>query len=199
MMEDPDRSPYDVLLARYLHTVLHARLYVGDDLRTANLRGFEAAFGALLRRVPEETLLAAYDDSAFGRGRKGFVVTDRHLHIVQPDVQGSLPLEHVASARYTFPVIAVGHTYPGLPPFVKLRVDEPDAASQVQSWLFAVAAFNRTERGDAGFVITARQALGRLERLVESKRLRTDDALRLVALAKKAEELKDARRKRKRS
>lgn len=63
-----EASPYDALLAKHLTSVPEARLFVGDDLSLVNWAGVEAAFGALLKRLPRESILAVYDDSLFGRG-----------------------------------------------------------------------------------------------------------------------------------
>lgn len=142
-MEPPDPSPYDALLARHLVTLPEARLYVGEALREAPWAGIEAAFGQLLEDVAPESILAVYDDSLFGRGRKGFVVTDRHL-LVRYDGPGQIvPLGRIEKATVRDERLHVHYEAEGLALRVDVRVDEPAARDAVRAWLAALARANR--------------------------------------------------------
>lgn len=143
-------SPYDALLARHLVSVLSARLFVGDDLKSANWNGIEEAFGELLVLVPHESILAVYDDSLFGRGAKGFVVTDRHLAVVTAGNHrvSTAPGNHlvalvdiaaVKSSR-DWLILTVSDLNVTKP--IGVRVDEPLAHATVLAWMRAVVERN---------------------------------------------------------
>ena len=214
----PSPSPYDPLLARYLVIVPDARLFVGAHLALANWAGIEIAFGDLLALVPKESILAVYDDSAFGRGRKGFVVTDEHLLVVQGGKQHLLPLADLDRFEAGTLEFRLYCDATGAGPTVALHVDEAQAYQAVDRWLLAVKLHNeprlralkaqrrqaeqearRWERAQAKDLVEekrklpARQALKRLERLIERKRLGVEERAWLIALAEKAQALEAAR------
>ena len=187
--EESGKGTYDALVAAHLTSVPEARLYVGDDLRRVHWAGVEAVFGALLAQLGRESILAVYDDSRFGRGRKGFVVTDEHLVYVQTDTQGVVRLADVRKAS-TIPAgegvrLQVVRHGEGTQT-VDVRVDEWDAIRAVHMWLRSVAAFNRSERGGGPHVVTATQALDRLEALLAQNRLRREHRERLKTLVARA-------------
>lgn len=205
MMEDSDRSPYDVLLARHLVSVPSARLYVGDDLKLANWNGIEEAFGELLVLVPNESILAVYDDSLFGRGTKGFVVTDHHLAVVCVG-KHLVPLADITKLKSSGVWLKVSANGLRLSKEIGLRVDEPPAHATVRAWLHAVVEHNRPRREREAVLealgadrMTGRQALKRLENLIERKRLGIEERAWLIALAEQAQAMEDKRTGKKRS
>lgn len=182
---EPDASaPYDALLAKHLHSVPEARLYVGDDLRQVTWSGVERVFGERLAALAPESILAVYDDSAMGRGTRGFVVTDGHVVYVQKASQGTLALAEVRRVVGIPDGVRVTAGPDGRSTGnIDLRVDEWRALWAVQAWLSSVVSFNRAERGGTSRAITAEQALSRLEHLMQAKRLSPEHRERLVALA----------------
>ncbi len=109
-------------------------------------------------------------------------MTDEHLVYVQADTQGVVRLADVRKAS-TLPAgegvrLQVVRHGEGTQT-VDVRVDEWDAIRTVHTWLRSVASFNRSERGGAPHVVTATQALDRLETLLAQNRLRREHRERL--------------------
>lgn len=181
---DPDdvAGRYDGLLARNLRSQPHCRLFVGADLVRAHWPGVTEGFGALLAPHPDASILAVYDDSPFGRGRFGFVVTERHIHYVQRKTSGSIALDTVRrvsgishGVRVTIGVGGQRTTH------VDLRVDEWDARQAVQTWLEAIVAANRG--GPVPSVPSATKALDLLEAMAARRTLKPAHIRRIAALA----------------
>lgn len=200
-----EASPYDALLAKHLTSVPEARLFVGDDLSRVHWNGVEEAFGERLVLVPHESILAVYDDSLFGRGTKGFVVTDRHLALVASG-KHLVPLADVTAVKSNGTRLAVTVAGTRLSKDLGFRVDEPPAHATVQAWLNAVVKYNRPAHLEAERLaalgadrLTGRQALKRLEKLIERKRLGIDERAWLLRLAEQAQALEDKRTGKKRS
>ena len=193
---EPDaRAPYDALLAKHLHSVPEARLYVGDDLREVNWSGVERVFGERLAALAPESILAVYDDSAMGRGTRGFVVTDGHVVYVQKASQGTLALAEVRRVEGISDGVRVTAGPDGRSTeTAELRVDEWRALWAVQAWLHSVVSFNRAERSGTSRTVTAEQALSRLEHLVQAKRLTHEHRARLLALAARLDATRKPRR-----
>lgn len=194
-----EASPYDALLAKHLTSVPEARLFVGDDLSRVHWNGVEEAFGERLVLVPHESILAVYDDSLFGRGTKGFVVTDRHLVLVASG-KHLVPLADVTAVKSNGTRLAVTVAGTRLSKDLGFRVDEPPAHATVQAWLNAVVKYNRPAHLEAERLaalgadrLTERQALKRLEKLIERKRLGIDERAWLLRLAEQAQALEAAR------
>lgn len=182
---EPPESPYDALLARHLRTIPAARLYVGDDLRGAHWPGIDRRFGPALEAYPDESILAFYDDSAFGFGSQGFIVTDRRVVYMQEGSHGQFALCDVRQVSGVPNGLGVRISPQGRDITLVLRVDEWEARSAVERWLAAVASFNRTERGGNPRIITAEQALARLEALFSAGRLGEEHRQRLLQLARR--------------
>ena len=187
---DPDldtTQAFDGVLAKHLRSCPTCRLFVGDDLSRVNWAGVEAVFGPLLAAVPDETIVAVYDDSAFGRGRAGFVVTDRHVRYVQRSGTGAFALEDVVRADTGVDSVRVLLGISGKrTTALELRVDEFDAQQAVATWLSAVASLNRSRRSQRpGAIPTARQALDRLEAMAGKGTLQPSHVDRIVALAQR--------------
>lgn len=177
---------FDRVLARHLRSEPGCRLFVGDDLASVNWNGLDAVFGPEMRHHPDTSILAVYDDSAFGRGRYGFIVTDRHVHYVQRDGASVFAIADVMGvggrADGVRVVLGVGGKRTT---YVDLHVDELEARLSVSRWLGAVARFNRKQRGDAGAVPNATKALELLEGMAARGTLEADHVDRVLDLARR--------------
>lgn len=188
-----DASPYDALLAKHLTSVPSARLFVGDDLAQVNWAGVEMAFGLPLNDLPSASLLAFYDDSAFGRGRRGFLVADDAVVYVQRDRVGRFALAEVQGVLAVPDALTLQlRDAHGHDTFVTLRLADFYARSSVERWLRAVASFNRGASERPGRV-TAVQALERLETMAAARQLTTAHRERLRALVERLNRQDDRR------
>lgn len=175
---------FDRVLAVHLRSVSSCRLFVGDDLDDVNWSGIDATFGALLAEHPDASILAVYDDSVFGRGRYGFVVTDRHVHYVQRDGSGVFALADVLRAAGQSGGLRVVLGAGGRRTSeMDLWVDEHDAQDMVRRWLGAVATANRKRKERPPPPPSATQVLDRLELMATKGRLRPSHVGRLLTLA----------------
>lgn len=182
--DDLDANRFDRILVRHLTSQPHCRLFVGEDLARVNWAGVEDAFGPLLALHPEATILAVYDDSAFGRGRYGFVVTDRHLHYVQRKRSGEVALDTVRRQEAIRDGVRVTIGLHGQrTSHVDLRIDEWDALSAVQRWLRALVSVNRSAPKTT--VPTAASSLTRLEGMASRGTLRPSHVERILRLAER--------------
>lgn len=185
---------YDDLVAAHLRTIPSARLWVGDGLAQANWDGLNETFGPLLAPHPDEAILAVYDDSAFGRGRAGFVLTDAALYVVRRspliNTDAVARLADVRRMRVLMHTVALyvsaDATLPALQQTaIALHIDEPDARAVVRAFLDAVVRRNRKVSDAEKRTARAQpvlEAIERLERAATMEQITPSQRRRLRAL-----------------